>query len=248
MSSSSPSLLSAHEQESRVLIEHLGDWCVRRGNSIRVLEAGCGREWSLAGLPCSCHLTGLDLDPAALRIRLEVAKDLDVAIQGDLRNAELPSHGFDLIYCAYVLEHIEGTQTVLRNFLEWVRPGGAIVIKIPDGNSAYGLLTRMTPHWFHVLYYRWILGNKSAGKPGYPPYPTVFEDVVSYGGMLRFAEQAGLSIGGAWATRVETGPGVRGWLIRTVLAVVDSLSGGRFPSNHNTLTFLMFALNNDIGR
>ena len=71
-------------------------------------------------------------------MRLEISKDLDVAINGDLRNAKLPSHGFDLIYCAYVLEHIEGAAVVLRNFLEWVRPGGAIVIKIPDGNSAYG--------------------------------------------------------------------------------------------------------------
>jgi SAM-dependent methyltransferase len=248
MSASSPRLLSTHEQESRVVIEHLRDWCVNRGNSIHVLEAGCGREWSLAALPCSCHLTGLDLDPAALRIRLEISKDLDAAIHGDLRNAELPSHGFDLIYCAYVLEHIEGTQTVLCNFLKWVRPGGAIVVKIPDGNCAYGLLTRMTPHWFHVLYYRWILGNKAAGKPGYPPYPTVFEDVISYSGMLRFAEQAGLSIGGAWATRVETGSGVKGWLIRAVLTLVEFLSLGRFPANHNTLTFLMFAPTNDKGR
>jgi SAM-dependent methyltransferase len=247
MSASLPELLPRHEQESRVLIENLRDWCVNRGNSILVLEAGCGREWSLAGLPCSYHLTGLDLDPEALRIRLEISKDLDVAINGDLRNAELPSHGFDLIYCAYVLEHIEGTAVVLRNLLEWVRPGGAIVIKIPDRNSAYGLLTRMTPHWFHVLYYRWLLGNKSAGKPGYPPYPTVFEDVVSYSGMLRFAEQAGLRLGGAWATRVETGPGVGGWLTRTALTVVDFLSRGRFKSNHNTLTFLMFAPTNDLG-
>ena len=247
MSASSPRLLSTHEQESRVLIEHLVDWCASRGNRILVLEAGCGREWSLAGLPCSCHITGLDLDPAALRIRLEISKDLDVAIHGDLRNAKLPPHGFDLIYCAYVLEHVEGTEAVLRNFLEWVRPGGAIVIKIPDGNCAYGLLTRLTPHWFHVLYYRWILGNKAAGKPGYPPYPTVFEDVISYSGMLRFAEQSGLSIGGAWATRVETGPGVRGWLIRAVLTLVEFLSLGRFSASHNTLTFLMFALTSDKG-
>jgi len=248
MSASSPLPLSTHEQESRILIEHLTDWCRNRGNRILILEAGCGREWSLAGLPCSYHLTGLDLDPEALRIRVEISKDLDAAIHGDLRNAKLPSHGFDLIYCAYVLEHIEGTQIVLRNFLDWVRPGGAIVIKIPDGNCAYGLLTRMTPHWFHVLYYRWLRGDKTAGKPGYHPYPTVYEDVISYNGMLRFAEQAGLRLGGAWATRVETRPGVGGWLIRTVLTVVDFLSRGRFPSDHCTLTFLMFAPANDMGR
>ena len=116
-----------------------------------------------------------------------------------------------------------------------------------EAGPPLGLLTRMTPHWLHVLYYRWLLGNKEAGKPGYPPYPTVFEDVISYSGMLRFAEQAGIRIGGAWATRVEAGLGVGGWLIRTSLAVVDILSRGRFTSKHNTLTFVMFARGNDLG-
>jgi SAM-dependent methyltransferase len=234
-----PELLQTHEDETRVLIDRLTDWCHSHAGNVRILEAGCGRQWSLKGLPCAYHLTGLDLDPEALRIRREVTKDLDTAMHGDLRTATLPSKDFDLIYCAYVLEHIDGTDEVLRNFLNWLRPGGAIVLKIPDGQSAYGALTRLTPHWFHVFYYRWILGNKKAGKPGYPPYPTVYESVVSYEGMLDFAKQNGLSVAGAWATRVDTGLGFRGWAVRSALKLVELLSWGNFSSVHNTLTVLL---------
>lgn len=234
-----PEILHDHADETKVLIGRLREWCTSHGSAINILEAGCGRQWSLTDLPCPYRLTGLDLDQEALRIRQQEVCDLDEAIHGDLRDALLPSQHFDLIYCAYVLEHIRGTDTVLQNFIRWLKPGGAIVIKIPDGLSAYGAITRFTPHWFHILYYRWIRGNLNAGKPGFPPYPTVFESTISYPGLLHFAEMNGLNVAGAWATRVDAGTGIRGWLIRTALRFVELVTFGHYPSTHNTLTILL---------
>src|SRR6185437_11416268 len=73
------------------------------GGPLRILEAGCGRDWPLhVSVPYT--LTGLDLDPDALAART----DLDEAIIGDLRTAELPAHSFDVVYSAFVLEHVSG--------------------------------------------------------------------------------------------------------------------------------------------
>jgi ubiquinone/menaquinone biosynthesis C-methylase UbiE len=145
----------------------------------QILEAGCGNRWpfDLTGLNVS--VTGIDVDSEALRIRQRVHGDLDASIVGDLRTAEFDQDSFDVIYCSFVLEHIEGVETVLDNFRRWTRPGGLIIIKVPDRDSVYGFITRMTPYWFHVFYKRYVMSKPNAGKPGFGPYPTVHERTIS---------------------------------------------------------------------
>ena len=70
---------------------------------------------------------------------------------GDLRTVCFARNSFDIIYSAYVLEHVPQTERVLLNFLDWIKPGGLIILKFPDRNSVYGFITRLTPHWVHIL-------------------------------------------------------------------------------------------------
>jgi hypothetical protein len=51
------------------------------------------------------------------------------------------------------------------------RPGGLIVIGGPIVSSARGLVTKLTPHWVHVMFFRHAMGWPNAGKPGYAPFP-----------------------------------------------------------------------------
>jgi SAM-dependent methyltransferase len=139
------------------------------GKVLEILEAGCGQQWDLDIGDGGYVLTGIDLDAEALRIRRDETKDLHEGIVGDLRTADFGQRTFDVIFNSYVLEHVPGAQQVLENFNRWVRPGGLIIIMIPDPYSAHGFTARMTPHWFHVLFYRLILGWRNAGKPGYGP-------------------------------------------------------------------------------
>jgi SAM-dependent methyltransferase len=139
------------------------------GKVLAILEAGCGQKWDLDIGDGGYVLTGLDLDPEALRIRCDETKDLHAGIVGDLRTADFGQRTFDVIFNSYVLEHVPRARQVLENFNKWVKPGGLIIIMIPDPYSAYGFTSRMTPHWLHVLFYRLILGRKNAGKPGYAP-------------------------------------------------------------------------------
>ena len=55
------------------------------GQTIQILEAGCGQRWGPNLAEVSYYLTGVDLDKAALEIRKNIVNDLDEIIEGDLR-------------------------------------------------------------------------------------------------------------------------------------------------------------------
>jgi len=76
-----------------------------------------------AGFSVSC----CDLYPEIFRLE-------GVAIhQGDL-NGDLPfkSHSFDFVTCLEGLEHIENPQQAIREFARVLRPGGMVIVSIPN--------------------------------------------------------------------------------------------------------------------
>src|SRR6266478_2621489 len=76
-----------------------------------------------AGFEVNC----CDLYPEIFRLR-------DVGIrQGDL-NGELPfdSRSFDYVTCLEGLEHIENPQQAIREFARVLRPGGTVIVSIPN--------------------------------------------------------------------------------------------------------------------
>jgi SAM-dependent methyltransferase len=201
---------------------------------LEILEAGCGRQWQLK-LSVPYRLTGIDTDADALKARLEDKRDLDEAILGDLRTAKLAAGRFDVIYCSWVLEHVDGAERVLENFSEWLKPRGLLVVRVPDRDSLFGIATRCTPFWFHVGYYRWILGVKTAGTPGHGPYPTCYDAVISRAGFDRFCSKSGFSL--IETHRVDTF--LRRSAARRVAGnVIGALSFGTVPWRWNNLTFI----------
>jgi SAM-dependent methyltransferase len=201
---------------------------------LQILEAGCGQKWELDLEGVRYALTGVDLDPAALKIRIEMQKDLDDGIVGDLRCVSLPENSFDVIYSYYVLEHIRNAEAVLRNFLNWLRPGGIAIIKIPDPHSVHGFLTRKTPHWFHVFFYRFVLRNKKAGTPGHGPYPTYYNPVVSRSGMRKFCSDNGVAL-------VEFGDASEyaDKLVDYIARLVGTLAFGKLSTRHSDLLYIV---------
>ena len=208
----------------------------RCGESLRILEAGCGQRWLINLEGIDFKLVGVDLDQAALDIRLKQNADLDEAVVGDLQTVELPAHHFDVIYSSFVLEHVERAHVVLENFVRWLKPGGVVVIRVPDRDSFRGLLTRGSPHWFHVWYYRFILHNRDAGRPGFAPYPTYYDPVISRVGMRGFCRDHGLSL------QVECGDGSEsygcpGWVAHTCAAATRCC--GRVAWKHANLLYIL---------
>lgn len=200
---------------------------------IAILEAGCGRKWYFELEAEKYTLTGVDADQSALEARQREEKDLSVAIVGDLREIQFEPGSYDVIYNSFVLEHIDGAQAVLAKFSAWLKPEGLLVLLIPDPQSAYGFLASLTPHWIHVLFYRYVLGRKNAGKPGFAPYRTFYNEVVSREGIRRFAKDHKLRV------LEEFGFYRPGGLANVAMDVVSALSLGRLKSDHCNLVYVL---------
>jgi len=205
--------------------------------ALNILEAGCGPSWPLKLPGIKYKLTGIDLDSHALENRKSITKDLDEAIIGDLRQVDFGDRKFDVIYNAFVLEHIDNAAQVLDSFSNWLRPGGILLLKLPDRDAVFGLLTRLTPFWFHILYHKYALRRKNAGRPGFGPYPTHYDRVVSRTGIREFCDSHGFELSeerGLCTYVME-----RRRAVTAIAKLASALSLGTFPWQHNNLTYVL---------
>ena len=210
------------------------------GNELAILEAGCGQRWPLNLGTIQYKLTGVDLDAEALRIRTEVIKDLHRGIHGDLREIDFPEHSFDVIYSSYVLEHIDGAESVLRNFTRWLKKDGIIIIMIPDPEAVRGFITKHSPHWVHILYYKYIVGQKNAGKPGYAPYPTIYDEILYREKLQQFCAKNGLVMDvQAGDGYYQVGRGKVDLILKAFLKLVSFLSLNKLSSDHVNLLYIL---------
>jgi SAM-dependent methyltransferase len=225
-------------EESRIV----SDLIVTRAQgdvALEILEAGCGRAWNLALPGVRYRLTGVDLDAHALEARRTVVGDLEVAIVGDLRTVDLPEGTFDVIVCAYVLEHVEGAAKALQNMARWLKPGGLLVLRVPDRDSAFGLVARTTPFWFHVAVWRYIYGSREAGQPGHAPYPTSYDAILGVRAMGEFCQERGLSLARILGHSSLHASGLRRSLAVLFLRGLAVFSAGSLTADYNNLTFLI---------
>lgn len=237
--------------DSAMFVQHIRELGARRHaergpSELRILEAGCGRRWSLgmveelavAGM--RPHITGIDTNAASLRMRVEEHQDLNEAIVGDLRRVELTPKSFDVVLCSWVLEHVAGAEQVLDRLVAALRPGGYLLLRIPDRDSVYGFLTRHTPFAAHVAYKRYVRRRPNAGKPGFGPFPTVYDRVVSHRGMLDYCAREKLEVAAAYSSNFHLA--FFGRYARVVdlgLRTVAALSLGRLTAEHNNLAFVL---------
>jgi SAM-dependent methyltransferase len=157
---------------------------------VRVLEAGCGEYPSPLGLDGRAHIVGIDVSPR----QLERNQWADEKILGDITSHDFGAGEFDVIVCWDVLEHLPRPEDALERFLHAVRPGGVVVIKVPNVLSGKGLITKLSPHWFHVLVYKHVFGYENPGTGDRPPFPTFLRLTIAPRGLRRFAERRGMAI------------------------------------------------------
>jgi len=212
---------------------------------LQILEAGCGRKWAIDLSGTRYRLTGVDLDAKALEHRKNSVRDLDEAIVGDLRAIDFPRGRFDVIYSAFVLEHVEGAEEVLEKLVLWLKPGGLLILQVPDRDSVYGFFARKTPFWFHVFYAKHFnehyrrLGT--AGKPGSGPYPTHHDPVIGRAQFRKFAAEHGLELEQEYGFRRLP----RGQQLLTT--AVSLLTLRRLASDHVDLCYVARRLPDAVG-
>jgi 2-polyprenyl-3-methyl-5-hydroxy-6-metoxy-1,4-benzoquinol methylase len=133
-------------------------------SGLRVLDAGCGSDSARAGFPVpdafnDAHVVGIDVSSEALDRNVL----LDERIVADLQSWRAPAQSYDVVVSWDVLEHLSDPMRAVRNLAQAVAPGGILVIGIPHVWSLKGLVTKLTPFWFH----RFAIGPSSASaRPG----------------------------------------------------------------------------------
>ena|ERR1700728_2678222 len=209
------------------------------GSPLSILEAGCGQRWTLDLSDVEYTLTGVDLDPVALELRKTNVRDLDFGIVGDLCSVELPEASFDVVFSSFVLEHVARADVALRNLTRWLKPGGLLILRLPERRTARGFLTRALPHTAHVFFYRHVHHSKTAGQPGYAPYPTYYHPVIGRERLCRFLNEQGVKCLGLYADGFRReGSGLLQRIVRSVVVITSMLSFGTLTSDYIDLLYI----------
>jgi SAM-dependent methyltransferase len=99
----------------------------------RLLEVGCGTGYVLSGLAerfPSAALTGSDAFPEGLRFAAQRVPRAEF-LQMDARRTPFEDE-FDVVAAFDVLEHIEDDAAVLASLFRSVKPGGGLLITVPQ--------------------------------------------------------------------------------------------------------------------
>jgi SAM-dependent methyltransferase len=158
---------------------------------LAIYEAGGG---STSFLPLDvldrAHVTVVDIDPYQIRNN-DYAHEI---ILGDIQTWRFAPGSFDLVICYNVIEHLPDVEAALSGFCESLRPGGLVLIGAPNPRSLSGVVTKYSPHWIHVWFYKYVLGHNTAGRPGQPPFPTFFHPLVTLSNLEAFSGSHGLQV------------------------------------------------------
>jgi len=148
--------------EAEELVERLLD----KDRTIDLLEAGCGYH-TYFRFKRRLHTTGVDVSEDALRAH----PNLDAWAVADLENFDIGSDRFDAALCWNVLEHLDRPERALANIHRALRPTAVLVLGLPNVLSIKGMTAKLTPHRFHVWFYR-VAGWSGSGPHEEAPYPT----------------------------------------------------------------------------
>ncbi len=112
----------------------------------RVLEVGCGRGATLLSLiQRGAQGTGLDYAESAIAFCNELKQSFGVNgqasfVQGDAFQLPFESASFDLVYSIGLIEHFEEPSAALEEQFRVLKPGGCLIVQVPQKYSLYTLV------------------------------------------------------------------------------------------------------------
>lgn len=168
------------------------------------------REEFLAEVKKRIDKTSVVLDYGAGRGRNDVANfkadaaevhatDIDEAVLSNpyvhearlIKDNKIPysDNFFDVVYCLYVLEHIENPLLVFSEIHRVLKPGGYFMALTPSAMHYISLVARLTPHSFHEF-----AVEKTTGRKGGDTFPTYYRANTEWE-IKKLANEVNLAVG-----------------------------------------------------
>jgi len=224
----------AHASLQAILDDYLASH-----TDIRALEAGCG-SMSWVKLGDDVHVTGIDISQK----QLDRNDDLHERFLGDIQTFPLPDSAFDVVLCWDVLEHLDDPVLALENLTSALKPGGLLILALPIPSSFHGMVTKLSPHWFHVLMYRALFWKGREDRAEMEPFPTFMRMSVTPGSLRKFADRPGLTM--EWSRLYESNMQrtLRNkfrpfdWFVRS-MALFRIASANRYDPRHGSAMYVI---------
>lgn len=110
-------------------------------NARKLLDMGCGEGTRLANI-ADKHTTifGIDISSTAIKKAKKKYPKFNFVV-GDLEKLPFPDNEFDLVYSAFVFEHLDNPKKVIKEGVRVLKPGGSFLIAAPN----YGAPNRASP-------------------------------------------------------------------------------------------------------
>ncbi|MFC4911015.1 class I SAM-dependent methyltransferase [Actinomadura gamaensis] len=229
---------------------------------LRLLEAGCGWGHALDLGDLDFEIIGVDLDLPALRDRTSARADLDEWHLGDLRAVPMPPRAYDVVHAPYLIERLRNAELVLDRIVASLKPGGLLLVRMRDRDTAFGFLDRKVPRPLRRIAVRTAAGRvplpvrasrhphappEPDGPPEHasggslpPPAPTVYDRVASRAGMQWYCGMRGLVVAEEYTSRdCMTALGAGTGLVAAACRGVATASRGRLPATHSEIALVI---------
>lgn len=110
-------------------------------DSKNILDLGCGEGTRLAYFAKGKSGVGIDISKTAIKLAQKRYPNLKFKVADIEKRIPFPNNKFDMVYSAYVFEHLTKPEKVVKEALRTLKTGGYLVIIAPN----YGAPNRSSP-------------------------------------------------------------------------------------------------------